>query len=152
MITPLEIQNKQFGKKMRGYDEDQVDEFLDRVTEDYEALYRENANLKDRVKILEDKIRHYSDMESSLQNALIMAQAAADEATRNAQEKGKLILQQAEEEAKRIIERSYKKVEDIENRYQEIKKQMYIFKTRYRTLLEAQIETVVTICEEIDEQ
>jgi cell division initiation protein len=101
MITPLEIQNKQFGKKMRGYDEDQVDEFLDRVTEDYEALYRENANLKDRVKILEDKIRHYSDMESSLQNALIMAQAAADEATRNAQEKGKLILQQAEEEAKR---------------------------------------------------
>jgi cell division initiation protein len=151
MITPLEIQNKQFGKKMRGYDEDQVDEFLDRVTEDYEALYRENANLKDRVKILEDKIKHYTDMEASLQNALIMAQSTADEATRTAQEKGRLIMEQAEEEARRIIERAYKKVEDIENRYQEMKRQMYIFKTRYKTLLEAQIETVVTICDEMDE-
>lgn len=79
MITPLEIQNKRFSKKMRGYDENEVDEFLDRLTEDYEALYRENAILKDKVQILEDKMKHYTDMEASLQNALVIAQAAAEE-------------------------------------------------------------------------
>lgn len=151
MITPLEIQNKQFSKKIRGYDEDQVDEFLDRLTEDYESLYRENANLKDRLRILEEKLQHYSDMEASLQNALIMAQTTADEATKNAQEKSRLIIEQAEEEAKRIVERAHKKVENIENQYQEIKRQMYIFRTRFKTLLEAQLETVVTLCEQLEE-
>ncbi|MBA1333771.1 MAG: Cell division initiation protein DivIVA [Firmicutes bacterium] len=151
MITPLEIQNKQFAKKIRGYDEGQVDDFLDRLTEDYENLYRENANLKDRLRVLEDKLQHYSDMEASLQNALIMAQNTAEEATKTAHDKGRLIIEQAEEEAKRIIERSYKKVEDIENQYQEMKRQVYIFRTRFKTLLEAQLETVVTLCEQFDE-
>lgn len=151
MITPLEIQNKKFSKKMRGYDENEVDEFLDRLTEDYEALYRENANLKDRVQILEDKMKHYADMEASLQNALVLAQAAAEESTKNAQEKCDLMIRQAEEEARRIIERANEKIMDIENQYQEAKKQMYIFRTRFKTLLEAQLEAVVALCDQLEE-
>ncbi len=151
MITPLEIQNKKFSKKMRGYDENEVDEFLDRLTEDYEALYRENANLKDRVQILEDKMKHYADMEASLQNALVLAQTAAEESTKNAQEKCDLMIKQAEEEARRIIERANEKIMDIENQYQEAKKQMYIFRTRFKTLLEAQLEAVVALCDQLEE-
>ena len=151
MITPLEIQNKRFSKKMRGYDENEVDEFLDRLTEDYEALYRENATLKDKVQILEDKMKHYTDMEASLQNALVIAQAAAEESTKNAQEKCSLMIKQAEEEARRIIERANEKIMDIENQYQEAKKQMYIFRTRFKTLLEAQLEAVVTLCDQLEE-
>ena len=151
MITPLEIQNKKFSKKMRGYDENEVDEFLDRLTEDYEALYRENAILKDKVQILEDKMKHYTDMEASLQNALVIAQAAAEESTKNAQEKCSLMIKQAEEEARRIIERANEKIMDIENQYQEAKKQMYIFRTRFKTLLEAQLEAVVTLCDQLEE-
>jgi len=151
MITPLEIQNKEFDRKMRGYDQDQVDEFLDRITEDYEMLYRENANLKDRIKILEDKLKHHTDMEGSLQNALIIAQNTAEEVTRNAQEKGRLIIAQAEEEAKRIIEGGNREVIEISRQYQEIKKQMYIFRTRFKTLLEAQLETVAALCNEMEE-
>ena len=152
MITPLEIQNKKFSKKMRGYDENEVDEFLDRLTEDYEALYRENAILKDKVQILEDKIKHYTEMEVSLQNALVMAQAAAEETTKNAQEKCKLMIKQAEEEARRIIDRANEKIIDIENQYQEAKKQMYIFRTRFKTLLEAQLEAVVSLCDQLEEE
>lgn len=151
MITPLEIQNKEFSKKMRGYDPEQVDEFLDRITEDYENLYRENAGLKDKVKLLEEKLRHYSDMEASLQNALVVAQNTAEEVTQNAQEKARLIVEKAEEEAKKIIERANQQVIDINRQYEEIKKQMYIFKTRFKTLLEAQLETVVTLCEKLEE-
>ena len=151
MITPLEIQNKKFSKKMRGYDENEVDEFLDRLTEDYEALYRENAILKDKVQILEDQMKQYTDMEASQQNALVIAQAAAEESTKNAQEKCSLMIKQAEEEARRIIERANEKIMDIENQYQEAKKQMYIFRTRFKTLLEAQLEAVVTLCDQLEE-
>lgn len=152
MITPLEIQNKQFKKRMRGYDENEVDEFLDRLTEDYETLYRENANLKDRINILEDKMKHYSKMESSLQNALILAQSTADEATKNAQQKGELIIKQAEEKARGIIDSANEKIKLIEEQYQESKKQMYIFRTRFKTLLEAQLETVATMCEKLEDE
>jgi cell division initiation protein len=151
MITPLEIQNKQFSKKMRGYDENEVDEFLDRLTEDYEALFRENANLKDRIHILEDKNRYYTEMEASLQNALVLAQSTAEETTKTTHEKCQLMINQAEEEARRIIERANEKVVDIERQYQEAKKQMYIFKTRFKTLLEAQLEAVVALCDQIEE-
>ncbi|MGI6703093.1 MAG: DivIVA domain-containing protein [Clostridia bacterium] len=151
MITPLEIQNKQFSKKIRGFDENEVDEFLDRLTEDYEALYRENANLKDRIQILEDKLKHFTEMETSLQNALVLAQTTAEEATRNAHQKSEIIIKKAEEEARRIIERANEKITDIEQQYQEAKRQMYIFRTRFKTLLEAQLETVVTICDQIEE-
>ncbi len=151
MITPLEIQNKQFSKRMRGFDENEVDEFLDRLTEDYEALYRENANLKDRLQTLEDKIKHYSDMEASLQNALILAQSTAEEATKNAYEKGELIVKQAEDEAQKILERANEKIMDVEQQYQEAKREMYIFRTRFKTLLEAQLEAVVTLCDQLEE-
>ncbi len=151
MITPLEIQNKEFDRKMRGYDQDQVDEFLDRITDDYEKLYRENASLKDRVKVMEDKLKHHSDMEASLHNTLIMAQNTAEEVTQNAQEKARLIIAQAEEEARRAIERANREIVEINKQYQEIKKQMYIFKTRFKTLLEAQLETVDALCDEIEE-
>ncbi len=152
MITPLEIQNKQFSKRMRGFDENEVDEFLDRLTEDYEALYRENANLKDRIQILEDKIKHYNDMEESLQNALILAQNTAEEATKNAYEKGELIIKQAEGEAQKILERANEKIMDVEQQYQETKRQMYIFRTRFKTLLEAQLEAVVTLCDQLEDE
>jgi cell division initiation protein len=152
MITPLEIQNKQFSKKIRGYDENEVDEFLDRLTEDYEGIYRENANLKDRINILEDKLKHYTGMETSLQNALVLAQSTADEAAKNAHEKGELIIKQAEEEARRIIERANEKIMHIEEQYQEAKRQMYIFRTRFKTLLEAQLETVVTLCGQLEDE
>lgn len=151
MITPLEIQNKQFSKKMRGFDENEVDEFLDRLTEDYEALFRENANLKDRIQIMEDKLKHFTDMETSLQNALILAQGTSEETIKNANEKGALIINQAEEEARRILERANGKIMDVEQQYQEAKKQMYIFRTRFKTLLEAQLEAVVTLCDQLEE-
>ena len=59
MIAPIEIENKEFKKGLRGYKEDEVDEFLDLVKEDYEQLYRENAELKEKVRLYQDQINKY---------------------------------------------------------------------------------------------
>ena len=80
MITPLDIENKKFSKQMvNGYNVDEVDEFLDEITADYEKLYKENKALKDNAEELHNDVGQYKDIESTLQNTLIIAQKTADE-------------------------------------------------------------------------
>ena len=81
MITPLDIQNKEFKKSFRGYKESEVDQFLDEIIEDYEKLYKENIELKDKILILTEQIKQYNNLEETLKDTLIVAQSTADEVT-----------------------------------------------------------------------
>jgi len=60
MITPLDIQNKEFRRSIRGYNEAEVDEFLDEVMKDFEKLYKENMELKDKILVLNEQIDRYN--------------------------------------------------------------------------------------------
>ena len=102
MVTPLDIQNKEFRRGMRGYREEEVDAFLDQVIEDYENLFRENQNLKDKLAMLEQSIGRYREMEDVLKNTMIMAQKNADELRQNAEKEASLLLDQARLEAEQI--------------------------------------------------
>ena len=73
MLTPLDIQKQDFGVKLRGYNADEVDDFLDLVGADYEKLYRENKELKDKITVLNKSIEEYKGLELSLRNALLYA-------------------------------------------------------------------------------
>ena len=79
MLAPIEIENKEFKKVLRGYKEEEVDEFLDLVKEDYEQLYRENAELKEKVRLYQDQINKYENIEETLNATLITAQRAAED-------------------------------------------------------------------------
>ncbi|QZY57137.1 DivIVA domain-containing protein [Crassaminicella profunda] len=149
MITPLEIQNKEFKKGIRGYKESEVDEFLDKIIIDYENLYKENIELKDKIAMLNEQIEKYENLEKTLNNTLVFAQSTAEEVAQNAQKKAELIIQEAEGKAKKIIEDGKNEVLKIQKEYEEGKKQLHIFKTRFKTLLESQLEAVATSCKEI---
>ena len=84
-LTPMDINNKEFKKGLRGYSADEVDEFLDEVVDNYEELYKENANLKEKLANLNEKIDHYSKIETTIQNTLLLAQNAAEQAKSAAQ-------------------------------------------------------------------
>lgn len=139
-LTPLDIHNKEFSKKMRGYDEDQVNEFLDQIIKDYEALIRENKELQNKVASLEDRLGHFSNIEETLSKAIIVAQDAADELKSNSKKEAQLIIKEAEKNADRIINESLAKSRKIALEMEELKKQATIYRTRFRALLEAQIE------------
>ncbi len=149
MITPLEIQNKEFRRSIRGYKESEVDEFLDLIIIDYEKLYKENIEFKDKIMMLNEQLSKYRSLEKTLNETLIVAQSAAQEVNANAQKKAELIIQKAEMDAKKIIEDANQQVMQIKQEYENIKKQMYIFKTRFKTLLESQLEAVENIFDEI---
>ncbi|NLN14418.1 MAG: DivIVA domain-containing protein, partial [Tissierellia bacterium] len=106
MITPLDIQKKEFKKAIRGYDPKDVDSFLDELLIDYENIYKENIELKDKVNLLADQIRQYKTLEETLKDTLIVAQSTADEVTSSARKKAENIIEEAEIKGQRLIEKA----------------------------------------------
>ncbi|MTI69917.1 MAG: DivIVA domain-containing protein [Firmicutes bacterium] len=150
MITPLEIQNKEFKKGLRGYKEVEVDSFLDEVITDYEKIYKENIELKDKLSMLNDQIKHYDDIEDTLQNTLVVAQKTAEEVNLNARNKSQQIIDEAEEKARQIIEKAHQEVVEIQKEYEDVKKETLVFKMRFKTLLKSQLESMEEYFEEQD--
>ena len=133
-LTPMDIHNKEFARKFRGSDEDEVDQFLDSIVDEFEKLYKENLELKDKVHALGDQISQYKTMESALKDTLVTAQKKAD-----------LTQNEAEQQARRIVESANNNVIEINKEYQEAKKQVQIFRSKFRSLLEAQMAQMETI-------
>ncbi|MCD1261632.1 DivIVA domain-containing protein [Paenibacillus athensensis] len=139
-LTPLDIHNKEFSRSFRGYDEDEVNEFLDQVIKDYEALIRENKDLQNQMLTLQERLDHFVHIEETLSKTIIVAQEAADEVKNNAKKEGQLVLKEAEKNADRIINEALVRSRKIALETEELKKQASIYRTRFRALLEAQLE------------
>ena len=139
-LTPLDIHNKEFGRGFRGYDEDEVNEFLDQVIKDYELVLREKKILEEKAADLEQRIHHFSSIEDTLNKSILIAQEAAEEVKRNAQKEAKLIIREAEKNAGRIINEALVKSRKVSFDIEELKKQSKVFRTRFRMLLEAQLD------------
>lgn len=139
-LTPLDIHNKEFSRRLRGYDEDEVNEFLDQVIKDYEAIIRENKDLQEKILTMEEKVKHFATIEETLSKTLIVAQETADEVKNNSKKEAQLIVKEAEKNADRIINESLGKSRKIAIEVEELKKQASIYRVRFRSLLEAQLE------------
>lgn len=150
MLTPLDIENKEFKKVFRGYDVESVERFLDEILDEYERIYKQNTELKDKVELLSDHLRHYNTMEETLKSTLIVAQTTADEVTVAARQKGETIVADAQLKAKDIIADAHKEVENIKIEYEALRKEIYIFKTRYKSFIESQLLSLEDFYNDID--
>lgn len=139
-LTPLDIHNKEFSKGFRGYDEDEVNEFLDQVIKDYEIVLREKKELEDKLNEMTDRMGHFSSLEETLHKSIVVAQEAAEEVKRNAQKEAKLIIKEAEKNSDRIVNESLSKARKIALEIEELKKQSKVFRTRFKMLIEAQLD------------
>lgn len=148
--TPNDLQNLTFKKSFMGYNEDQVNEVLDRVIEDYSAYVHENIELKDRISVLNDGIQHYKVIEESLQNTLIVAQQTSEDIKRNAYEKAENIIKEAEIKAQRQLNDANQEVVKIRFEYEEMRKRLHIFKSKSETLLLSQLEVLKQMFEDYD--
>ncbi|MBR5809534.1 MAG: DivIVA domain-containing protein, partial [Clostridia bacterium] len=102
MLTPMDIQRQDFEVKLRGYNADEVDDFLDLVGKDYEKLYKENAELREQVKQLDKSIEQYRAMEETLQKSIVLAQTAAEDIKKNAAEKADVIMNEAQSKSENM--------------------------------------------------
>lgn len=139
-LTPLDIHNKEFTKGFRGYDEDEVNEFLDQVIKDYELIIREKKELEEKLKEMNERLSHFSNIEETLNKSIIVAQEAAEEVRNSAQKEAKLIIREAEKNADRIVNEALSKARKIALEIEDLKKQSKVFRTRFKMLIEAQLD------------
>ncbi|WP_088067689.1 DivIVA domain-containing protein [Gottfriedia luciferensis] len=139
-LTPLDIHNKEFGKSFRGYDEDEVNEFLDQVIKDYELVIREKKQLEEQILDMRERLKHFSTIEETLNKSILIAQEAAEDVKGSAQKEAKLIIKEAEKNADRIINEALIKSRKVTIEFEELKKQSKVFRTRLRMAIETQLE------------
>ncbi|MBP2653060.1 MAG: divIVA [Firmicutes bacterium] len=144
MLTPMDIHNKDFKRSFRGFNEEDVDIFLEQVVRDYEKLYRDNLELKETLDRLNGKLEHYQHMESTLHNTLVIAQETAEDVKLNAKKETELILKEAQVRAQKLLEEATSKVRRANAEYDELKKQSQVYRARIRTLIQAQLELLQT--------
>ena len=102
MITPLDIQNKNFKKSFKGYSQTEVNSFLQEMIEDYEVMYKENISHKDKICLLTEQLNQFKTLEETLKSTLLVAQKSADELTLNARNKAEVIIDSADNKGRKI--------------------------------------------------
>lgn len=141
MLSPVDIQNKEFRKaKMGGYNVAEVNEFLDEVLESYQQITKENYELKDKLNMLNENIQYYRTMEATIQNALVLAEKTAQDTKTLAYEKADQIKKEAEQKAESTLEQAKQDIYALSNKIEELKKQYLSMKVQIKQMLQAQLE------------
>ena len=141
MLTPQEVSTHAFSKAvMGGYNMAMVDEFLDELTDDYTALYKENAALKAKLKVLVEKVEDYRATEDSMRATLLTAQKMADSIVHEAEAKRDEILAQAESSAREKIGQLRQEVETAEERLRQGQMDLAKFISAARELCDRELK------------
>jgi cell division initiation protein len=141
MYTPLDIENKKFAKQMmNGYSVEEVDNFLDELTLDYEKLYKESNENKGKISELEASLVKYKNLESTLQNTLVMAQSTADEIKKVAQQQADQIVRDAQGTAKQQVMELEQQITIKTKELEDLQKQFDVYKAKMESLLISQLE------------
>lgn len=139
MITPIELHNRQH-KTGRGYKKKEMDLFLEEVFENYEQLYKENVELKEKISRLSDGVQQYKTMETALQKALVLAEKTSKDTIESASQKAAVIEKEAKLKADTIVNNALSKSEEIKKQCILLLKQYNQFKAQYKQIALKQIE------------
>ncbi|GAA6113624.1 MAG: DivIVA domain-containing protein [Apilactobacillus sp.] len=153
VLSPQDIHNKEFSVKMRGYNIDEVNEFLDRIIKDYQLTLSENIEMKNRLKETEEELKYFNGMKDSLNQSIIIAQNAADQVKIDAQNEANDVTEQSRKQADEILnDASVKAKEIVENissqskallvANDDLRKTTESFREKLQTLLKSQMEMV----------
>ena len=140
MITPNDIQEKEFTKTVRGYKEDEVNAFLDLITLDMDKLIQENRSLKENIRLLNEEVERHKGSEGSIFETLEAAKALMSDISASAEKRAEIVLKNAELEANRIQKDARESVQRLHEEAAVLTSRWNQFKTRYKNLLENEMD------------
>ena len=140
MITPAEIQSKEFIRGVRGYKEEDVDIFLDRVTSDVAELLKENERLRENLTTLAQENKHYRESEDAIYHTLDSAKALMAEISASAEKRAEIVLKNAELDAERIRREARESVESQTEDAVALSRRWELFSARFRNLLQTELD------------
>ena len=136
-IKPVDVRRKEFKNSLRGYDANQVDDFLDEVADEFERSFSENQRMKDEISSLKGRLEQFEELEGAIREALVHAQQVARDLRRNANKEAELVVREAKEQAHRILADSSARVERVQDSYGVLQKAKQDFQNDFRHLLKS---------------
>ena len=150
-ITPIDIQRHEFTQKFKGFDCDEVRDFLQLVSEEYENLVKENMGLRDELDRVNETVREYKEREKILKNTLMTAQKMSEEMKEMAKKEADLIIKEAEIKAERVVSQSQLRANKIENSISEMKIQKSQLRSRILSALRS-VQDMIELQDRENEQ
>jgi cell division initiation protein len=141
-IRPVDVRRKEFKSTLRGYDANQVDDFLDELADEFERAFAENQRLSDEVKNLKERLEQFEELETSIREALVHAQQVSRDLRRNATKEAELIVREANEQSHRILADSSARVERVQESYEVLRKAKQDFANDFRYLLKSYMDVM----------
>ena len=141
MLTPVDVENKVFKKaKLGGYDINDVEDFLEKLIVDYEAVFKQVTELKDKCENLQESVKYYKSLEQGIEQSINNAKEEADKIVEKALQEAAEIRERKEKEHKNRISELDLEAKKKEYELEELKKEMQIYKIKVKSMLEAQIK------------
>lgn len=149
MIMPLDIQNMNFTKAVRGYKEEEVDRFLDLLTMDLEKLLEENRKYKEQIKVLTADLDQFKRTETTVLETLEAAKALMNDITASAEKRASHLLANAELDAELILRNARESVERLQEESGAMQNKLSVFKAKYKLLLESELNRFDSLSAEL---
>ena len=141
-ITPMDIEQQEFTRSFRGYNEEEVDDFLDKIVKDYEELINENLRLNEEMEKMQEKLKEFSEIEETLRSALLNAQKSAEEMKGRVESEAKIIIEKAEMEAKSLKQQVFQREDLVKNEIDNLRRYKFIFKEKFKSMLNLYLKMV----------
>lgn len=141
-LTPNDILNKEFNNKFRGYDANEVNDYLDIIVSDYESMISEINQLKQELSSAKEKNEYFAQLQDSLNSSIVVAQEAADRLKQNARKEAELILFEAEREADRLINNASDTAKNIVTESDALRRSSKTYRAKLEQMIRQQLEIV----------
>ena len=140
MLTPNDIDNKQFTKSFKGYNAGEVDDFLDEISKDYDTMMRELLDLKEKINDLEAKNEQYEYLENALQEVLVVAKETTDNMKSLARKEAEQIIQEANLQVVDTLNSVNEEITQKNIALDKLRKESQIYKAKVESVLISALE------------
>lgn len=137
-ISPIEIRQQEFQKKMRGFDPDEVKSFLERLADDIDELHKENESLKAELEKANEQLAEFKKIEKNLQDTLLKAQDSSAKSFEASKKQTSLMIKEAELKASQIIEKARENTDEIRNAVINLREEKDLIISKLKAIVSSQ--------------
>ncbi len=139
---------KKFNTSLNGYNKYEVNQFVSQVAKEYESMLNNLKKRDEEISLLKSKLVQYTNMENTLNKALVIAEDASTQIKRVARDESKAIIEEAKRNASRIVNEALIRAEKLEADGENLRKRIVVFKRKFKNIIETELETLEDIEEE----
>jgi cell division initiation protein len=137
-LSPIEIRQQEFQKKMRGYDPDEVQSFLEKLSDDLDELQKENESLKSELENVNEQLAEYKKIEKNLQDTLLKAQDSSTKSLEATKKQTGLMIKEAELKASQIIEKARENADELRNAVVNLREEKDLILAKLKAIVNSQ--------------